>query len=64
MGIGDYLAGPMSIATAIECIQGFHKYLNPYLKIALYCGTIFAMASYVSTAAGDEERIIDAGAEW
>jgi hypothetical protein len=54
----------MSIATAIECIQGFHKYLNQYLKIALYCGTIFAMASYVSTAAGDEERIIDAGAEW
>jgi hypothetical protein len=53
----------MSTANAIERIQGFHKYLNRYLKIALYCRAISAMASSVSTAAGDEERIIDAGIE-
>jgi len=37
------------MSTAIDRIQGFHKYLNQYLKIALYCRAISAMAGYVST---------------
>jgi hypothetical protein len=53
----------MSPANTTDRIQGFHKYLNRYVKIALYCRAIFARASYISTAAGDEERTIDAGTE-